>query len=130
MKIVYNKPEEVEEFDKERYLNSLRKYGEINEAEAERMIDEKITAFPIRHVSVLVEEAVPLFKKEDDARRYWEEHKGDGRNFDRLRRICGYLVGSLDRWNSAKRQEESQRLKHNVETQFAQQNEYQKLDFS
>lgn len=34
--------------------------------------------------------------------------------FDRIRRITGYLVGSLDRFNDAKRQEESQRVKHGV----------------
>lgn len=32
--------------------------------------------------------------------------------FERIRRITGYLVGSLDRWNSAKRAEERDRVKH------------------
>ena len=32
--------------------------------------------------------------------------------FDRIRRITGYLVGSLDRWNSAKQAEEHDRVKH------------------
>jgi len=32
--------------------------------------------------------------------------------FDRIRRITGYLVGSLDRWNDAKRAEERDRVKH------------------
>lgn len=31
---------------------------------------------------------------------------------ERIRRITGYLVGSLSKWNSAKRAEESQRVKH------------------
>lgn len=34
--------------------------------------------------------------------------------FERLRRITGYLVGSLERWNDAKKAEESERVKHNV----------------
>jgi hypothetical protein len=34
--------------------------------------------------------------------------------FDRIRRITGYLVGTLDRFNDAKRQEESMRVKHAV----------------
>lgn len=38
--------------------------------------------------------------------------KENDRAFERIRRITGYLVGTLDRWNSAKRAEESQRLKH------------------
>ena len=32
--------------------------------------------------------------------------------FERLRRITGYLVGTLNRWNNAKRAEESDRVKH------------------
>ncbi|MBP3730992.1 MAG: hypothetical protein J6I40_05940 [Mailhella sp.] len=32
--------------------------------------------------------------------------------FERIRRITGYLVGTIDRWNNAKRAEESQRVKH------------------
>ncbi len=34
--------------------------------------------------------------------------------FERLRRITGYLVGSLERWNDAKKAEEGMRVKHNV----------------
>lgn len=33
---------------------------------------------------------------------------------ERIRRITGYLVGTLDRFNDAKRAEESQRVKHSV----------------
>lgn len=34
--------------------------------------------------------------------------------FERLRRITGYLVGTLDRWNDGKRAEERDRVKHSV----------------
>ena len=34
--------------------------------------------------------------------------------FHRIRRITGYLVGTLDRFNNAKRAEESQRVKHGI----------------
>ena len=34
--------------------------------------------------------------------------------FDRIRRITGYLVGSLDRFCNGKRAEEHDRVKHNV----------------
>lgn len=33
---------------------------------------------------------------------------------ERIRRITGYLVGTLDRWNNAKRAEEADRVKHGV----------------
>jgi hypothetical protein len=34
--------------------------------------------------------------------------------FERIRRITGYLVGTLDRWNNAKKAEEADRVKHGV----------------
>ncbi len=37
---------------------------------------------------------------------------GNGMKFDRIRRITGYLVGTLDRFNDAKRAEEHDRVKH------------------
>lgn len=41
-------------------------------------------------------------------------HENDGVPFDRIRRITGYLVGTLDRFNNAKRAEEHDRVKHNA----------------
>ncbi|MBR1939669.1 anaerobic ribonucleoside triphosphate reductase [Candidatus Saccharibacteria bacterium] len=42
-------------------------------------------------------------------------HESDGElGFERLRRITGYLVGSLERWNDGKKAEEAARVKHNV----------------
>ncbi len=38
----------------------------------------------------------------------------DGVPFERIRRITGYLVGTLDRFNNAKRAEERDRVKHTV----------------
>ena len=35
--------------------------------------------------------------------------------FQRLRRITGYLVGTMDRWNNGKRAEERDRVKHGME---------------
>ncbi len=34
--------------------------------------------------------------------------------FERIRRITGYLVGTMDKWNSAKRAEERDRVKHTI----------------
>ena len=42
-------------------------------------------------------------------------HEGDGNeNFERIRRITGYLVGTLDRFNDGKRAEEAARVKHSI----------------
>ncbi|MBQ8622824.1 MAG: hypothetical protein IJ424_00365 [Oscillospiraceae bacterium] len=42
------------------------------------------------------------------------EYKFAPKNFDRIRRITGYLVGTLDRFNNAKRAEVDERVKHGV----------------
>lgn len=44
-----------------------------------------------------------------------EEKKiGEGVGFERIRRITGYLVGTVDRFNNGKRAEEHDRVKHDV----------------
>ena len=40
------------------------------------------------------------------------EYEFEAEPFERIRRITGYLVGSLERWNDAKKAEEHDRLKH------------------
>ena len=37
-----------------------------------------------------------------------------GEKFERIRRITGYLVGTTDRFNNAKRAEERDRVKHRI----------------
>ncbi|MFD2829457.1 anaerobic ribonucleoside triphosphate reductase [Corticicoccus populi] len=39
-------------------------------------------------------------------------HTTDEQNIDRIRRITGYLVGTMDKWNTAKAAEEKDRVKH------------------
>ncbi len=39
--------------------------------------------------------------------------ENDGVKFERIRRITGYLVGTVDRFNNSKRAEERDRIKHN-----------------
>ena len=38
--------------------------------------------------------------------------------FERIRRITGYLVGTMDHWNDAKAAEEADRVKHDVSGGF------------
>lgn len=40
--------------------------------------------------------------------------EGESRPFERIRRITGYLVGTVDRFNNAKRAEEHDRVKHGI----------------
>lgn len=39
---------------------------------------------------------------------------GEGVRFERIRRITGYLVGTMDRFNDGKKAEEHDRVKHAV----------------
>ena len=39
---------------------------------------------------------------------------GEGVKFERIRRITGYLVGTLDRFNDAKAEEVNERVKHGL----------------
>ncbi len=43
------------------------------------------------------------------------EKMGQGVGFERIRRITGYLVGTMDKWNNAKRAEERDRVKHSLD---------------
>lgn len=40
---------------------------------------------------------------------------GENVGFERIRRITGYLVGTLDRFNGAKRAEVEDRVKHDAD---------------
>ena len=42
------------------------------------------------------------------------EKYGKGVKFERIRRITGYIVGTMDKWNNAKRAEEKDRVKHGL----------------
>ncbi len=53
-------------------------------------------------------------KKELEVEATTKEKKttGEGVGFERIRRITGYLVGTVDRFNNAKQCEEHDRVKH------------------
>lgn len=42
------------------------------------------------------------------------ERMGKGVKFERIRRITGYLVGTMSKWNNAKQAEERDRVKHSI----------------
>ncbi len=45
------------------------------------------------------------------------EEDGD-QGFERIRRITGYLVGTMDNWNDAKTSEEADRVKHSLDSEM------------
>ena len=51
-------------------------------------------------------------KKDAEMKQENVKTVGTGVGFERIRRITGYLVGTVDRFNNGKRAEENDRVKH------------------
>lgn len=116
--IIYRSQNDAESFDPKRFLKSINKYAKISEKEMKEALAD-FEQYETMHVSCLVEVAMKLIeekKGEKAAKEYFDEHAEcfDEGKFERLRRITGYLVGTLDRWNDAKKAEEKARVKHCV----------------
>lgn len=117
-KIIYRNPNEVENFDIERFVKSLGRYAKVSEKDVEKALSE-FDQYENMHVSCLVEAGAKLISQkagEKKGEEYLNEYAMwfDEGKFERLRRITGYLVGTLDRWNDAKKAEEHARVKHCV----------------
>ena len=76
---------------------------------------------PEQEINAYIARAVRLYGREPDTL----DLKVDGdfvdiayhytqQPFERIRRITGYLVGTLERFNNAKRAEEHDRVKHSI----------------
>ena len=115
--VLYFQPSDATKFDIERYAKSLNRFAEVPMAEIKKAVKE-FDCYENLHVSRLVVLGTALIMKhagEDKAKEYFDEHDCYfGGKFERLRRITGYLVGTLDRWNDGKKAEEHARVKHSV----------------
>ena len=68
-----------------------------------RHVQEKVPGHALKTLNIAVDgEEVEL--------RYTYEHKP----IERIRRITGYLVGTMERWNDAKTAEERDRVQHSL----------------
>lgn len=85
--------------------------GEMSQAEINTYIDRAQKLYPEKTV-----EAIDL--KIDGDFVDVDYHFADV-PFQRIRRITGYLVGTLDRFNDAKRAEVRDRVKHGLTSQNA-----------
>ncbi|MCR5573038.1 MAG: hypothetical protein K6F57_04690 [Candidatus Saccharibacteria bacterium] len=115
--IIYFEPSDATKFDFDRFKKSLNSYAKISADEIETVL-KNFNNYENLHVSRLVEAGAALIEKNSDvatAKKYFEDHdQYFGGKFERLRRITGYLVGTLDRWNDGKKAEEKARVKHSV----------------
>jgi len=117
-KIIYKNPNDATNFDIKRFVKSINQYAKISEKEAVEALKD-FDQYETMHVSCLVEVGARLISGKEGAKKAEEyfnnyaEYFDEGK-FERLRRITGYLVGTLDRWNDAKKAEERARVKHCV----------------
>ena len=70
-------------------------------------VNHPVDRDPVCGYNGIIEDVCPKCGRTED------EHN---QPFERIRRITGYLVGTLDRFNDAKRAEEHDRVKHDVPT--------------
>lgn len=117
-KIIYKNQNDAENYDAKRFAKSLNQYAKISDKEIADALEE-FEQYETMHVSCLVEVGMKLIAEKKDekaAKEYFDAHSEyfDEGKFERLRRITGYLVGTLDRWNDAKKAEEKARVKHCV----------------
>ena len=115
--IIYFNSSDATKFDFDRFKKSLNNYAKVSKEDIENAL-KTLDGFENLHVSRLVEVGAALIEKNSDAataKKYFEDHEEYfGSKFERLRRITGYLVGTLDRWNDGKKAEEKARVKHSV----------------
>ena len=74
-------------------LDELKAYGDFVKARVDNVTSIKVTLCDNDEVDI-----------------QWTAHN---QRFERIRRITGYLVGTIDRWNDSKQAEEKDRVKHN-----------------
>ena len=115
--ILYFNPNDAKQFDFTRFATSLNKYAKISDSDIKSAL-KTLDQYENLHVSRLVELGTALIAKnasETSAKEYFDAYSQYfGGRFERLRRITGYHVGTLDRWNDGKKAEERARVKHSV----------------
>ena len=68
-------------------------------------INHPVDRDPVCGYTGIIGECCPMCGRKENS---------DNIAFDRIRRITGYLVGTIDRFNNAKRSEVNDRIKHNI----------------
>ena len=81
--------------------------GKLGREEIDYYIDQAKEKYPDKHLRAIDLEVDGEFV---NAKYHFSDVP-----FQRIRRITGYLVGTLDRFNNAKRAEEKARVKHNAD---------------
>lgn len=103
IKLIYkgSSQEQVTDKDIEYAINQSIKKCEQKDQEASEKAGKEIKTHYVKSITFDIRESYIMFQPEIGSAP-----------FDRIRRITGYLVGTTDRFNDAKRAEEHDRVKH------------------
>ena len=80
----------------------------------ERLPPEEIEAYKKRVQENNPDKKISKMTLKPDGEYIDIDYEAENVPFERIRRITGYLVGSLDRFNDAKLAEEADRVKHDI----------------
>lgn len=95
-------------------MNVVTKNGTFSLAEIEnykKYLEDKFPNCEVVELKLTGDENDPEYVNLDYVLKNKKENNV---KFDRIRRITGYLVGTIDRWNDGKRAEEADRVKHGM----------------
>ena len=67
------KEHEIEKFDKEKFIRSIKQFGEYSSEIIDKGLEE-LSIYPAVHFSRLVELATSSFKNDEDAKSYYDRY--------------------------------------------------------
>lgn len=87
----------------------ITKDEEVSEKEVKAYVDYLIKKHPKRQF-----ESITMTIDPEEPTMINLKYKMKPVSFERIRRITGYLVGTMDKWNDGKAAEEKDRVKHDT----------------
>ena len=111
--MLYNPYKMKEDINKEKTLKTINNIS-VEVIGFNDMTDEEIKKY-IKHIQTTTNERFSFLRISPDSNNNVVlDFNVVPPKFERIRRITGYLVGTTDRWNNAKRAEEHDRVKHGL----------------
>lgn len=104
----------MDQLTEQRVVDGVPTVITYSAAEDARVTDREIRAYIERGNANHPSSVVEGLKLDVQGEEVGIEYKLSPADFERIRRITGYLVGTMDRWNDGKTAEEADRVKHAV----------------
>ena len=91
----------------------ITKEESVSLDEVEAYVSYLKEKFPKRYI-----ESITMTIDREDPEMINLEYRLKDAPFERIRRITGYLVGTMDKWNDGKTAEERDRVKHSLDSEM------------